>query len=124
MNAIQQKLKETREILSKATPGPYHVECVHLDHDDIAYEVSVPPEGFHVAFYQSNCMDHGLTAKSQAEFYAHACNELPKYALALEKAVAELELLADRMPGCPCMDGPGIAKSALTEIETILAGEK
>lgn len=47
-----------------------------VDHEnEITYEVNYEKKGFHVVFYESNCIESGLSAKHEAEKYVSAVND-------------------------------------------------
>lgn len=54
---------------------------------------------------------------------AHAPTDLTKALSVIGKMREGLELLADKMPGCSCMDGPNIARQALAAADEISGGE-
>lgn len=134
MTSLLDKLDSLIAETERATPGPYRLERVDLDHGEIAYEVSKDyPDigGFHVSFYESNCLDKRITAKHQAEFYASARTNYPAALRALKKAVERLGRIEshqtesiDKVVLLVNIEGyRQCAKEALAEIEKEL-GEK
>ncbi len=71
-------IKEAKEISGKTTRGPYTIERVDHEPDQITYEVSSPKKGFHVLFCEYNCLEKRISAKNQAEFYAFSRNNFDK----------------------------------------------
>lgn len=118
-------LEKEKQLMEKATPGPYHVERVDHDHDEITYEVSSPGSGFHVIFRESEAAEEGVCCKAQAEFYANAITSH-------EKAIEALRIATEALneyvcPYCFHEDGDGYpeclkysACTALASIEEVL----
>jgi hypothetical protein len=92
-----------------------------LDHGEIAYEVSEGHNGLHVAFYESNCLDLGINAKTQAELYASARTHLPAALRALIQSIETFEKIEtgypERLDGKFGYAAQDDAKRVLAEIE-------
>lgn len=94
--ALQGKLERVDQLHKLAVPGPYSVERV--DHvEAITYEISIDGN-LHVIFDERMCLDRGISAKQQAQFYAESRMLLPALAheiryknLVIEKLRKELE---------------------------------
>lgn len=89
----KERIAELRALCERATPGPYRIERVDHEPDEITYEVSAGKEFFHVVFRESECADVGVCAKEQAELYAEARTALPEALDAIEALQKENELL-------------------------------
>lgn len=82
----QEILAEMKRLCDRLEPGPWHVECIHHDGGDIAYEINQGSQL--VAFYENN-FDAPANAKSYATFYAQSRTVMPRLIAALEKCMEQ-----------------------------------
>jgi hypothetical protein len=121
---LKRKLDEIASRCENATSGPYHVTRVDFDHGDIAYEVCTPRNGLHVAFYEHNCLDQGISAKTQAELYAHARTDVPKLLAVIEKLIEQRDSLIEMNEDDAEYVVAGTKSYANTELLTLMEGVK
>ena len=134
MSNLDKRKAELREYIEagkKIAEGPYSVERVDFENDEITYEVSTPGKGFHVVFRESDSLDEGISSKHQSEFYALTANESARIAEELLIAIEALEK-AKQEYWNKCYSGSGNVKSLtvnqfdkmIDEALNKIAGEK
>jgi hypothetical protein len=131
MKTLKALIARERKLLEAATPGPYRVERVDHDHDEITYEVSSPDKGFHVVFRESDSADEGVCNKAQSHFYANVRTSHEQLLSALEIA---MEAFGEAVTRVHCSAKIGkfeklepmlmeLVEETSERIEALLAGE-